>query len=139
MLPTAQRFPLETLERAISVLSFIVGSFIGGRIGARMGASTRGWLAVSALGQSLSLWGAAAILLALPDDVQPSFQYWPPIIMFTAFAMGLQSVTAQKLSSPAFATVGICRSSKACRDNCEKPSLTCSIFPLNRLSRSQQP
>lgn len=107
MLPDAERYPLETLERAVSVTSFIFGSFIGATIGQKFGHQTRGWVSFSAFLQSLMLWGAAAILLALPDDVQPSFQYWPPIIMFTAMSMGLQSVTAQKLSSPAFATVSV--------------------------------
>ena len=104
ILPNAERFPLLTLERSLSVSSFICGSFIGGKLGDRFGHSKRGWVAFSAFLQSCLLFGASAILLARPEDDQPSFQFWPPIIVMTSLSMGMQSVSAQKLSSPAFAT-----------------------------------
>lgn len=104
MLPDAERFPLLTLERALSVISFIFGSFIGGKLGDRFGHSKRGWVAFSAFLQSCLLFGAAGILLSLPEDAMPTIHYWPPIIVMTSLSMGMQSVSAQKLSSPAFAT-----------------------------------
>lgn len=105
MLPNAERFPLLTLERAMSVISFIIGSFVGGLLGNRFGHSTRRWVTLSALLQSFLLFGAAGILLSRPEAESPSFHYWPPIIVLTSFSMGMQSIAAQKLSSPAFATV----------------------------------
>ncbi|MCO5565447.1 hypothetical protein L7F22_019120 [Adiantum nelumboides] len=104
MLPNAERFPLLTLERSLSVSSFIFGSFLGGKLGNHFGHSKRGWVAFSAFLQSCLLFGASAILLARPEDDIPSFHYWPPIIVMTSLSMGMQSVSAQKLSSPAFAT-----------------------------------
>lgn len=104
ILPNAERFPLLTLERSLSVSSFIFGSFLGGKLGDHFGHSKRGWVAFSAFLQSCLLFGAAGILLSRPENETPTFQFWPPIIVLTSLSMGMQSVSAQKLSSPAFAT-----------------------------------
>ena len=105
MLPNAETFPLLTLERALSICSFLLGSFLGAKGGQRWGDKKRGWQATSALIQSIFLFGASAILLSRPEDEQPNFRYWPGVIVMTAFSMGMQSIAAQKLVSPAFATV----------------------------------
>ncbi|PWN32206.1 uncharacterized protein FA14DRAFT_150510 [Meira miltonrushii] len=104
ILPNAEKFPLLTLERSLSVSSFICGSFLGGKLGDRFGHSKRGWVAFSAFIQSCLLFGAAIMLLCKPEDMLPTIHYWPPIIVMTSLSMGMQSVSAQKLSSPAFAT-----------------------------------
>lgn len=104
MLPGVEKFPLLTLERALSVTSFLVASFVGAKLGNRFGHSTRGWMTGSAVLQSLLLFGASAILLSRPEGEAPDFHYFPPVIVLTALSMGMQSVAAQKLSSPAFAT-----------------------------------
>ncbi|CEH17262.1 hypothetical protein PANT_22c00308 [Ceraceosorus bombacis] len=104
MLPQAEKFPLLTLERVLSILSFLLGSFLGALGGRRFGDRRRAWQVTTALIQSISLWGAAGILLSRPEDEAPSFRYYPGVIVLTAFSMGLQSISAQKLVSPAFAT-----------------------------------
>lgn len=80
MLPGAERFPLLTLERAISILAFVLGSLVGSLGGRRWGDRVRGWQVTTALVQSVTLWGAAGILLSRPEAEQPSFRYWPGII-----------------------------------------------------------
>lgn len=105
MLPQAEKNPLLTLERALSVLSFFLGSYLGAKGGSRYGDKKRGWQACSAVIQSIFLFGASAILLSRPEDEAPTFRYWPGVIIMTAFSMGMQSIAAQKLISPAFATV----------------------------------
>ncbi|PWN91156.1 hypothetical protein FA10DRAFT_265035 [Acaromyces ingoldii] len=104
MLPGVERYPLLTLERALSVISFILGSFVGALGGRRWGDRNRSWLIASSLLQSFALFGAAGILLSRPEDEAPSFTYWPGTIVLVAFSMGMQSIAAQKLVSPAFAT-----------------------------------
>jgi MFS family permease len=105
MLPNEPKQPLITLLRALSVSSFFLGSMIGARLGARFGDKKRGWIVISSIIQSIFLFGASAILLSRPVDEAPNFQYWPGVVVMTAFSMGMQSIAAQKLVSPAFATV----------------------------------
>jgi len=105
MLPHEEKMPLLTLLRALSVSSFFIGSLIGARLGARFGDKRRGWIVISSILQSILLFGASAILLSRPADEAPNFQYWPGVVVMTAFSMGMQSIAAQKLVSPAFATV----------------------------------
>lgn len=108
MLPGAERYPLMTLERTLSIVSFLLGSFLGAKGGARWGDRKRGWQATSAVIQSIFLFGASAILWTRPEFEPPNFRYWPGVIIMTAFSMGMQSIAAQKLVSPAFATVSAC-------------------------------
>jgi hypothetical protein len=78
---------------------------LGSKGGQRWGDKKRGWQVSSAVIQSIFLFGASAILLSRPEEEPPDFQYWPGVIIMTAFSMGMQSIAAQKLVSPAFATV----------------------------------
>ena len=105
MLPNETKMPLLTLLRALSVSSFITGSFVGAKLGSRFGDKKRGWIVSTSIIQSIFLCGASAILLSRPVDEPPNFQYWPGVVVMTAFSMGMQSIAAQKLVSPAFATV----------------------------------
>jgi uncharacterized membrane protein YoaK (UPF0700 family) len=102
---TGDKEPLLVLLRSLSVISFFIGSFIGARVGARWGEKTRGWQTFSAFIQAISLFGAFALLMTRPDDAAIDYQHWPGVIVMTAFSMGLQSISAQKMVSGAFATV----------------------------------
>ncbi|KDN52220.1 hypothetical protein K437DRAFT_232586, partial [Tilletiaria anomala UBC 951] len=102
--PGLTRQPLEAVERAVTISTFLLSSFIGSLIARKIGQRRRAWLVLSSVLQSLFLWGTAGILLHLPDDVAPSFQWFPVILILTAFSMGLQSVTSQMVSSPPWAT-----------------------------------
>ncbi|PWN49354.1 inosine monophosphate dehydrogenase [Violaceomyces palustris] len=104
IIPQAQTQPLLTLERILSVLSFFVASYVGYLGGQYFGHQKRKWLVMSSVIQSLFLWGAAIKLLTRPEGEEPSFSHFPPVIVLTAFSMGLQSIAAQKLVSPTFAT-----------------------------------
>ncbi|KAN0066528.1 hypothetical protein ACQY0O_000622 [Thecaphora frezii] len=104
MFPQAQKNGLQTLLRGLSIMSFVTGSFIGYQAGQRLGHNKRRWMFLSSLIQSALLFGSAGILLSQPEHMQPSYQYYPAIIVLPAFSMGMQGIAAQKLSSPTFAT-----------------------------------
>lgn len=89
MLPGVERYPLLTLERALSVISFILGSFVGALGGRRWGDRNRSWLIATSLLQSFTLFGAAGILLSRPEDEAPSFTYWPGTIVLVSLTHSL--------------------------------------------------
>ena len=104
IIPGAETQPLLTLLRILSVIGFFIGSFTGFQLGRRVGHSKRSWLIISSMIQSAFLFGAAGILLSRPPDELPTFEWYPGVIVLVAFSMGMQSILAQKLVSPAFAT-----------------------------------
>lgn len=104
IIPGAEQQPLLTLLRVLSVTGFFLGSFIGFQLGRRVGHQKRSWLILSSLIQSAFLFGGAGILLSRPKNEMPTFEYYPGVIVLVAFSMGMQSILAQKLVSPAFAT-----------------------------------
>lgn len=85
MLPNADRHPLLTLERALSIIAFILGSLVGALGGRRWGDRNRAWLMATSFIQSLTLFGAAGILLSRPEEEPPSFHYWPGTIVLVGF------------------------------------------------------
>lgn len=104
IIPGVERQPLLTLLRILSVAGFFLGSYVGFQLGRRIGHQKRSWLIVSSILQSAFLFGGAGILLSRPRDELPTFEWYPGVIVLVAFSMGLQSILAQKLVSPAFAT-----------------------------------
>lgn len=104
IIPGSEHFPLLTLLRSLSVVGFFLGSIFGFQLGRKYGHQKRNWLVLSSLLQSAFLWGAAGILLSRPKAEEPTFEYYPGIIVLVAFSMGMQSILAQKLVSPSFAT-----------------------------------
>uniref|UniRef100_V5EX03 Uncharacterized protein n=1 Tax=Kalmanozyma brasiliensis (strain GHG001) TaxID=1365824 RepID=V5EX03_KALBG len=100
VIPGVEQQPLLTLLRILSVIGFFIGSFLG----RRMGHQKRIWLILSSIIQSIFLFGAAGILLSRPKEELPTFEWYPGVIVLVAFSMGMQSIKAQKLVSPAFAT-----------------------------------
>lgn len=105
MIPSAETQPLLTLLRILSVVAFFLGSLVGFQFGRKLGHQKRSWMIASSVIQSAFLFGASGILLSRPESEVPTFQYYPGVIVLTAFSMGMQSIAAQKLVSPAFATV----------------------------------
>ena len=104
IIPGAERQPLLTLLRILSVIGFFMGSFFGFHLGRRVGHQKRSWLMLSSIIQSAFLFGGAGILLSRPKNEMPTFEWYPGVIVLVAFSMGMQSILAQKLVSPAFAT-----------------------------------
>lgn len=105
MLPNAERNPLLTLERAIVIIAFFLGSFFGNQLGNRLGHRNRTYLILTTFIQSCFLFGASGIALSRPEGEVPTFTWWPPIMMFCAMSFGLQSIAGQKMVSAPFATV----------------------------------
>ncbi|GAK63863.1 2-nitropropane dioxygenase [Moesziomyces antarcticus] len=104
IIPGVERQPLLTLLRILSVIGFFLGSLVGFQLGRRIGHQKRSWLILSSVIQSAFLFSGAGILLSRPKNELPSFDWYPGVIVLVAFSMGMQSILAQKLVSPAFAT-----------------------------------
>ncbi|CDS01871.1 hypothetical protein [Sporisorium scitamineum] len=104
IIPGAERQPLLTLLRILSMIGFFLGSFAGFHLGRRVGHQKRSWPILSSVIQSAFLFGGAGILLSRPKNEMPTFEWYPGVILLVAFSMGMQSILAQKLVSPAFAT-----------------------------------
>lgn len=104
IIPGAERQPLLTLLRILSVIGFFLGSYVGFHLGRRVGHQKRSWLILSSMIQSAFLFGGTGILLSRPKHEMPTFEWYPGVIVLVAFSMGMQSILAQKLVSPAFAT-----------------------------------
>lgn len=118
------QYPLLTLMRALSFTSFFIASFVGARVGKKYGEKKRWYLILHSILQGIVLFAAAGILFSQPNGEEPTFRYGPPVIVLVAISMvsarggrqctfecspifvlqGLQSIQAQKLSSPVFST-----------------------------------
>lgn len=84
--------------RFCSFASFFVASWLGNAAIARkwfsssssksqVGHATRWWLFVNSMFQALLLFAAAGILWSRPEDEQPTFEWFPPVIVLVAFSM----------------------------------------------------
>lgn len=97
---------LLTTTRALSFSSFFLASFLGFHIGKRIGEKKRWFLCLSSIIQGILLFAASGILFSRgnENDLIPTFDFAPGVIILVSFSMGLQSIQAQKLSSAVFST-----------------------------------
>jgi len=84
MLPNAETKPLQTLERVVVITSFFLGSFFGNTIGNKLGHRSRSYLVLTTMIQAALVFGASGIMLSRPESEEPTFQYWPAIMMFVS-------------------------------------------------------
>ena len=90
------------LASLVALSSFVVGSFVGGLLGARLGQHRGHLLSVSATLQALFLT-IAVVLAALSGNlVNAGYSY--ALIIVLGIAMGLQNATARKLAVPDLTT-----------------------------------
>lgn len=104
IIPHSKTDGLGMLLRGMAMSGFFVGNYATGVLGRRMGWHRRNFLVLSALVQSVLIWIAVAIALSRPKFEEPTFHWWPPMLLTTAMSMGIQSATSQKLGSAAFST-----------------------------------
>jgi len=90
------------LASLVALSAFVLGSFGGGLLGARLGQHRGHLLSVSATLQALFLT-IAVVLAALSGNlVNPGYSY--ALIIVLGIAMGLQNATARKLAVPDLTT-----------------------------------
>ncbi|KUN28682.1 hypothetical protein AQJ23_07030 [Streptomyces antibioticus] len=77
-----------------SLLAFMIGAAVGGRIAQRLGAGPRRtWVRRTLAAEALLLAASTVVAFAAPDDTATVYT----LIAVTAFAMGLRNATVRKL------------------------------------------
>lgn len=81
----------------VALASFLIGALAGGKSArAHVGRTQRQWLLVSATGEALLLWGAAALALGLGRNNPESARVFA-IIALTGLAMGFRNATIRQM------------------------------------------
>lgn len=87
-----------------SLIAFLAGAAVGGRLGAAMGGARRRWLLTAAAAEAALLFAAA--VAAVGFDIasgEPAASLYAVIIL-TAVAMGLRNATVRRLAVPDMTT-----------------------------------
>jgi uncharacterized membrane protein YoaK (UPF0700 family) len=92
----------STLASLVALGSFILGSFIGGILGSRLGQHRGHLLSVAAVLQTLLLIVAAVIAALSGNPVPAGYSYG--LIILLGITMGVQNATARKLAVPDLTT-----------------------------------
>ena len=101
---------LSMARSSTSLVAFLVGAAVGGRLAVAMAAaSRRRWLLTVALSEALLLFTAAiaAIEFDIGSATPPSRLY--TVIILTALAMGLRNATVRRLAVPDLTTTVLTR------------------------------
>ncbi|WP_371671842.1 DUF1275 domain-containing protein [Streptomyces sp. NBC_00289] len=86
-----------------SLVSFLAGAVVGGRVAVRLGSgSRRTWVRSTLAVEAVLLGASAAVAFADPDASADATVY--ALISVTAFAMGLRNATVRKLGVPDLTT-----------------------------------
>jgi len=84
-----------------SLLAFMIGAAVGGRIAQRLGAGPRRtWVRRTLAAEAALLAASTVVALAAPDDTATVYT----LIAVTAFAMGLRNATVRRLGIPDLTT-----------------------------------
>jgi uncharacterized membrane protein YoaK (UPF0700 family) len=86
----------------VALVTFWLGAFVGGTIGARLGQHRGRLLTTAASLQAAFVLGAVILAAVSGRPVTAGFRY--PLIVSLALAMGLQNATARKLAVPDLTT-----------------------------------
>ena len=88
-----------------SMLAFLVGASIGGRLGVWMAATTRRrWLLTVSVSEAVLLLAAALVSIGLDVGTATPPSHLYAVIVLTAVAMGLQTATVRRLAVPDLTT-----------------------------------
>jgi uncharacterized membrane protein YoaK (UPF0700 family) len=86
---------------ATSLVCFLLGAVVGGRVAARFGTgSRRRWARLTLAAEAVLVAGSAAVAFAWPGATGTVYA----LIALTAFAMGLRNATVRKLGVPDLTT-----------------------------------
>ncbi|MEV6838687.1 YoaK family protein [Streptomyces sp. NPDC051133] len=86
---------------ATSLVCFLLGAVVGGRVAARFGGgSRRTWARLTLAAEAILVGGSAAVAFVWPGTTGTRYA----LIALTAFAMGLRNATVRKLGVPDLTT-----------------------------------
>ncbi|MFI9804947.1 YoaK family protein [Streptomyces sp. NPDC052301] len=86
---------------ATSLICFLLGAVVGGRVAARFGGgSRRTWARLTLAAEAILVGGSAAVAYVWPGTTGTRYA----LIALTAFAMGLRNATVRKLGVPELTT-----------------------------------
>jgi uncharacterized membrane protein YoaK (UPF0700 family) len=88
-----------------SMLAFLVGAGLGGRLGVWMAAATRRrWLLTVSVSEAVLLFAAALASIGFDIETATPLSHLYAVIVLTAVAMGLQTATVRRLAIPDLTT-----------------------------------
>src|SRR5262249_40250401 len=90
-----------------SLIAFLVGALIGGRLGAAMSGTLRRWLFIVAICEAALLFAAAFISIRFDRVTATPASHLYAIIILTAVAMGLRNATVRKMAIPDLTTTAL--------------------------------
>jgi uncharacterized membrane protein YoaK (UPF0700 family) len=95
----------KVMPFVVAIATFMVGAVIAGRIGnLHAGGPERRWLLISAILETVLLWGAAAVALGFDVEQQAPESRLFAIIALTGIAMGFRNGTIRQLKVPDLTT-----------------------------------
>jgi len=96
---------LSVARSIVSLLAFVAGAVLGGRLGLVMnGGPRRRRILTAGTVEALLLSGSAAVSVGIARAADPSPSMLYAVIVLTAFAMGLRTVTVRWLAVPDMTT-----------------------------------
>ena len=96
---------LSMARSSTSLVAFLVGAALGGRLGVVMAAaSRRRWLLTVAVSEAVLLVAAAIALIGFDIGSATPPERLYPVIVLTALAMGLRNATVRRLAAPDLTT-----------------------------------
>lgn len=87
-----------------SLIAFLAGAAVGGRLGVAMGGSRRRWLLTAAATEAALLFAAAAASVGFDIAAGEPAATLYAVIILTAVAMGLRNATVRRLAVPDMTT-----------------------------------
>jgi uncharacterized membrane protein YoaK (UPF0700 family) len=95
---------LSIFRSLTSLVAFLVGAAIGGRVGLAMAPARRRWLLTVAAAEAALLFAAAWVAIGFNVEAATPSSRLYAVIVLTAVAMGLRNATVRRLAVPDLTT-----------------------------------
>ncbi|MDT5279483.1 MAG: hypothetical protein QOJ20_678 [Mycobacterium sp.] len=95
---------LSIARSLTSLIAFLVGAIIGGRLGLAMATARRRWILTVATSEAILLFVAALVATGFNVESATPVSHLYAMIILTAVAMGLRNATVRRLAVPDLTT-----------------------------------